>query len=390
MRSLGSFVAFLSVFLALYGLLHLYFFRKATRAWTAPPLWKIPLGLVLLLLLLAPVLVNLTGNAGMPAVSKWVARIGYVWMGGLFLFFAGHAALDAADGLLHLASRFLFPGLARIRPPERAGFLATCFAATGILIYGGTEAGRIRTETVIIPTEKLPPGVASFRVVQISDLHFGVMNGEELAAKIAAAVSGLKPDLLVSTGDLIDRGLHDRERVSHMLRTVTAPCGKYAVTGNHEFYAGLEGALAFTRAAGFTVLRNEAVTLDRMLTLAGVDDPAALAHGHVQARSEEEVLEGVPAERLTLLLKHQPRVKESSLGRFDLQLSGHTHNGQIFPFTFVIMLAYPYHRGLYSLPGHAYLYVSRGSGTWGPPVRFLSPPEVTLIEFRRPPGRDPK
>jgi hypothetical protein len=383
MRSFGAFIAFLAVFLTLYGLLHAYFFRKLTHAWAVPPLGKITLGLILLLLVLAPVLVNLTGNAAMPRVSKWIARIGYLWMGGIFLFFSIHLVLDAADGLIHLVSKFLSPGLATIRPTGRTGFLATCIAATGILIYGGMEAGRIRTETVIIRTEKLPPGVARLRVVQISDLHFGVTNGEELAAKIADVVAGLRPDLLVSTGDLIDRGLHEPERVSRILRGMNAPYGKYAVTGNHEFYAGLQGALAFTRSAGFTVLRNQAVHLEDMLTLVGVDDPSALMHGHIPVRREADLLKGILPGRLTLLLKHQPRVDEKSLGHFDLQLSGHTHNGQIFPFTFVIMLAFPYHQGLYPLPGNGRLYVSRGSGTWGPPIRFLSPPEVTLIEFRR-------
>jgi predicted MPP superfamily phosphohydrolase len=348
-----------------------------------PALGKLALGLILFFLVLAPVLVNLTGNAAMPRASKWIARIGYLWMGGIFLFFSVHLVLDAADGLIHLVSKFLSPGFATIRPTARTGFLATCTAATGILIYGGMEAGRIRTETVIIKTEKLPPGVARLRVVQISDLHFGVTNGEELAAKIAGVVAGLRPDLLVSTGDLIDRGLHEPERVSRILRGMNAPYGKYAVTGNHEFYAGLQGALAFTRSAGFTVLRNQAVHLEDVLALVGVDDPSALMHGHMPVRREEDLLKGILPGRLTLLLKHQPRVDGKSLGHFDLQLSGHTHNGQIFPFTFVIMLAFPYHQGLYSLPGNGRLYVNRGSGTWGPPIRFLSPPEVTLIEFRR-------
>ncbi|MBW1788414.1 MAG: metallophosphoesterase [Deltaproteobacteria bacterium] len=386
MRSLSAFLLFLAVFLSLYGLLHFYFYWKVAHAFVITPLWKVMLGFLLLLLLLAPILVHLSAHAGMDAGSKAIAYIGYLWMGSLFLFVSIHVAVDMADGLLYLASKFLATGLSKARPTALFGFVATCIAVMGVMLYGVMDAGRIRTEIITIETEKLPRRLPSLRVVQISDVHLSAISGRELAEKIAECITRLKPDLLLSTGDLVDRGLIDPGRTADLFRALDAPYGKYAVTGNHEFYAGLKEALSFTRDAGFRVLRNEAVTVAGAINLVGVDDPTARRYGMTAFPLEEDILKSIPGENLTLLLKHQPRVNKKSLGKFDLQLSGHTHGGQIFPFKLIVMLAFPYHQGFYELPGKSSLYVSRGTGTWGPPMRFLSPPEVTLIEFQRKTG----
>jgi predicted MPP superfamily phosphohydrolase len=383
MRSLSAFLLFLAVFLTLYGLMHFYFYWKLTHAFPLGPVAKALSALALLFLVAGPILVHLWERAGVDTAMEATAFIAYVWMGALFLFIAAHLVLDAAEGVRFLGSKTLFPGLSKVTLSGPLSFLTSCFVAGGITIFGAVEAGRIGTETICLPTGKLPPHMDSFRVVQISDLHLSVINGEGLASKVADVVKGLHPDLLVSTGDFIDRGLRDPDRVSAIFRELAAPYGKFAVTGNHEFYMGLREALAFTRAAGFTMLRNEWTTVAGAVNLVGVDDPASRQYGRFAKHSEEELLRAVPWGNLTLLLKHQPRVDKKSLGRFDLQLSGHTHDGQIFPFALVIRLIFPFHRGLYTLPGGAHLYVSRGTGTWGPPIRFLSPPEVTVFEFRR-------
>ena len=156
------------------------------------------------------------------------------------------------------------------------------------------------------------------------------------------------------------------------------------MTGNHEFYAGLAQALAFTTRAGFRVLRGEAVTMPGVMNVVGVDDPSGPGYGS-SSKGERELLSGEKNGMFTLFLKHRPSVGKESLGLFDLQLSGHLHGGQIFPFRYLTRLFYPFVEGLYRLPGGRSLYVSRGSGTWGPPIRFLAPPEVTIIDVKRAP-----
>ena len=166
-----------------------------------------------------------------------------------------------------------------------------------------------------------------------------------------------------------------------MLASITPKYGKFAITGNHEYYAGLDQALQFTEKAGFKILRGEALNVENIINIAGVDDPQAKAFSHYKEVSEKALLSGLPREYFTLLLKHRPFVDKDSIGLFDLQLSGHVHRGQIFPFSIVTGLYYKTQSGLNNLPGNSMLYVSRGSGTWGPPIRFLSPPEITVIDL---------
>jgi len=207
------------------------------------------------------------------------------------------------------------------------------------------------------------------------------------AEAIAELIRGADPDILVSTGDLVDAEINHLEGLAEIFGTIRPPLGKYAVTGNHEFYAGVGQALQFTRRAGFSILRGEAVTVGNILRIAGVDDPTAAALGEGAGRPEKEVLGGTASPMYTILLKHRPLLSDGSRGLFDLQLSGHTHKGQIFPFRYVVGRPFPLLSGLFPFGG-AYLYTSRGTGTWGPPMRFLSPPEVTVIDIERVPGQE--
>jgi predicted MPP superfamily phosphohydrolase len=157
--------------------------------------------------------------------------------------------------------------------------------------------------------------------------------------------------------------------------------GKFAVTGNHEYYAGIGRSLAFMHKAGFRVLRNEGVSIPARIRIAGVDDPAARRYGLSTGFSENALLARFPQQGFVLFLKHRPELDKDAVAYFDMQLSGHTHGGQIFPFTLVSRLFYPIGAGQHVLDGGSSLYVSRGSGTWGPPIRFLAPPEVTVVDL---------
>jgi hypothetical protein len=207
------------------------------------------------------------------------------------------------------------------------------------------------------------------------------MVGEERLKKITALVREAAPDILVSTGDLVDGQGDDFARYMESFRKIEPRYGKFAVTGNHEFYAGLDRSLSLTRGAGFTVLRGQGVTVGGMVNIAGVDDPVSRDPRTYREDQEETMLSGLPPGYFTVFLKHQPRVSRKTLDKFDVQLSGHTHKGQIFPFNFVTRLFFPKQGGFFSLSPRSSLYASRGTGTWGPPIRVLSPPEVTVIDL---------
>jgi predicted MPP superfamily phosphohydrolase len=191
-------------------------------------------------------------------------------------------------------------------------------------------------------------------------------------------VEDARPDLFVSTGDLVDSPYENLREYAEQFARVQAPLGKFGIPGNHEYYVGLDEARRFHRAAGFQFLRGESVDVSDRLRIACADDPTG---PFVQTSAMPDPLPGgEEANRpFVLLLKHRPAVRDDSLGRFDLQLSGHTHGGQIFPFNLFVGMVYRYDRGFFDLPKGSQLYVSRGTGTWGPPMRLGSPPEVTLI-----------
>ncbi len=383
MRTLISFILFLTVFFTLYGSLHYYLYRKLMRALTVTSPYNALILVFFLLMLLAPVLVNILARQGNHFLATYLGYVGYTWMGALFLFFSIHLLIDIYQGIVYLLSKSSLQVITALNPGNKVSFLFAVLLSMGIIIYGSFEARNFKTETVALTTRKLPPGVNSLRIVQISDIHFSVINGVSMARRIVERINGLEPHIIISTGDLTDRGLNEKEKVEKLFRGLKAPFGKYAVAGNHEFYTGINEAIEFTEKAGFKMLRNEGIQVADLVNIVGVDDPAAKRFGIDTNVPESEMLGKFSNDRLTILLKHRPLIGEGSQGLFDLQLSGHLHKGQIFPFSLITSLLFPYHDGLFKLKGHSYLYVSRGTGTWGPPVRFLSRPEITVIEFQR-------
>jgi predicted MPP superfamily phosphohydrolase len=372
---------FMLTFFTIYGGTHAYVFLKTKAALQFGLRAGVPLGAFMLAMVLAPVIVRVAENQGLELTARVMSYVGYVWLGLLFMFFSASLAVDAVRGVLYLAGLAARSDLLALMPSARAVFfsvLAYSLVASG---YGYFEARNIRVERLRIESPKLKEDM---KIVQISDVHLGLVVRGERLAMILDKVRAEEPDVLVSTGDLVDGQINSLPGLAETLDGIRPRYGKYAVTGNHEFYAGLRQALAFTERAGFRVLRGEAVAVGGAVNIAGVDDHADNRFRDSKTVPEAEVLSDLPRDRFTVLLKHRPLAEKGSQGLFDLQLSGHTHSGQLFPFRWLTRLFYPYVSGLHGLPGGSKIYISRGSGTWGPPVRFLSPPEVTVIELLRP------
>lgn len=374
---------FLATFFLTYGGTHLYFYLKVRRAFGFGAAAAISLALFLVLMVLAPILVRVAEREGLEQTARLLAWTGYSWMGFLFLFFSCSLAFDLWHQALRLAELVSRRELAALRLSPAGAFGVA--AAFGLLAagYSAFEARTIRTERITVRTPKLPPGVPKLTVVQVSDIHLGLIVRQERVGRMLEAVRRADPDLLVSTGDFVDGQVNDIGPLVEMFAAIRPRYGKYAVTGNHEYYVGLGQALDFTRRAGFRVLRGEGETVAGILNLAGVDDPAGKPLGDFRGADERRLLALLPRDRFTLFLKHRPRVDTAALGLFDLQLSGHIHGGQLFPFGLLVRFSYPFMDGFHRLAGGSTLYVSRGTGTWGPPLRFLAPPEVTVIEIVR-------
>jgi len=374
-------ILFLLSFFLLYGGIHLFFYVRLKAAFPMTPWVHAAVAVSLLFLLISPILVRLSEREGYEGAACFLSYLGYSWMGLIFLFFVVSLCLDLYRFAVWMNSEIGGFELNHLYPSALILFLAPLLISISVNIYGYFEALNIRTEHLVIKTAKIPKNIEKLRIVQISDVHVGMIVRDGRLERMMEAVKKAAPDILVSTGDLVDGQIDNIYGSLQLLKDIQAKYGKYAVTGNHEFYAGLDQALDFTRRAGFTVLRGEGINIAGMINIVGVDDPAGKRMGNYRGIQESKIIADLPGRTYTLLLKHQPIVDPAALGAFNLQLSGHTHRGQIFPFSMVTGFVFPLQSGSFQLPEGSRLYVSRGTGTWGPPMRFLSPPEITIIDL---------
>ena len=370
---------FLAVFFMLYAGMHGYAFIKAGAAFAFGAAANIALVLFMLVMLFMPFIIHNLEKYGFDTAARPAAFAGYTWMGVLFLFCSAAAPIDCYRFAIDALGFFSKRDYEHMSVSDYHLFMTALIISLLIAVYGYFEANSVRTERIVVRTPKISRELGLIRIVQISDVHLGLIVREDRLGRILAVVKKAGPDMLVSTGDLVDGQISRRNGLAAMLQEITPRYGKFAVTGNHEFYAGIEQSLNFTKEAGFTMLRGNAAS--GPITVAGVDDPTAKAFGLSPAISEKTLLQKLTGNAFILLLKHRPLVDKNSNGLFDLQISGHVHKGQIFPFSILTKIYYTVDAGYKKLPGKAHLYVSRGSGTWGPPIRFLAPPEVTIIDL---------
>lgn len=310
-----------------------------------------------------------------------MALFAFSWMGYVFIFFFVSIAVDAGAMLIH---GIKLGRLAMVLDsPQRTIWMLLLTLV--IAVQGFWSARQVNIERVNLASDKLNQAL---RVVQISDLHLGMLTSINHLHRLVMSINNLEPDIIVSTGDLVDMGLDHRQDMLQEISRLKAKFGKYAVYGNHEALAGLQSSREFIQAAGFILLSGRVVNVDKIINIAGVDDPMVKRTAEPGAVNEADMLKQHANGHYTLLLKHQPVIDQGSVGWFDLQLSGHVHGGQIFPFGFLTWLTYRTTMGLSKVGRQSWLYVSRGTGTWGPPMRVLAPPEISVFELR-PSQHDP-
>lgn len=359
-----------------YVLIQVYAVWRAYDGLALPP-YAVPLlALWVALMTFALPILWAVERRGWHLAAEVVAWIGYGWMGFVFLFFWIALGLDLLGILVSAVAAS--PAVESDTTSNVLRSFPLAFAVTlAVFIYGFVDARRLRVERVHIATPKLSARHGVFRAAIISDVHLGVVVGARRLRRIVDQLRRLDPDVVISLGDLVDGQADRLGPFAPLLAGLRPRHGKFAVTGNHEYYVGLAHALNFHRHAGFAVLRANAVDVTDEISIAGVDDPT----GPPVHCDERGALGSAARGRFKILLKHRPDIDPHAAEMFDLQLSGHVHKGQIFPFVFLVRLMYPIRTGLTRLAQGSWLYISRGTGTWGPPIRVGAPPEITLIEL---------
>lgn len=278
--------------------------------------------------------------------------------------------------------------------PERRQALAR--GAAAVTAIGATATASVSVanalappdlERIDVPIKGLPAALDGFTIAQLSDIHVGPTIGVELMRSLVDRVNALTPDLVAVTGDLVDGTVARLREHTAPLADLKSRHGTYFVTGNHEYYSGADAWIAELRRLGLTVLRNERVELNHdgaILDVLGTDDLRAKGFGGDHGHDLEKAAAGRDPRRTSLLLAHQPKaIHDAAKHEIDLMICGHTHGGQLFPANILVKLIQPYVRGLHAHTDRTWIYVHKGSGYWGPPMRLAANAEIALLTLRR-------
>lgn len=369
---------------ALYFIGNFYLYSWATRL--TQPSAKLRKGVLLSLILFLALfpITKIWGRHNFNSFNQLLTLFSSVWMGLTLLFIL----LALGSDVFHLLWRRLsFPwAISWPRSLSYRRLLVVGIGLGGIALggYAFWEARNIEITRIEIPLRHLPPDLDGLSIVQISDVHYGMLQENGRLSDIVSQVNGLHPDLVVITGDLVDEAVSHMEEMKVPLANLKSRLGVMAIMGNHEFFAGVDRAETIMRRAGIQVLRNEIKVLPGGLQILGVDDPTVYRRMGLTLPDFDGLVKRLDPEKPSILLYHQPlHFEEVAASGMGLQLSGHVHGPQLLPMVPFARLFYSHLRGL-SHVGESYLYVSRGVGTGGPPMRLGSPPELVYIRLRSP------
>lgn len=329
-----------------------------------------------------------TGTSIDPAVAQWFAWPGYLWLAVFFYLVLVLLVLEIPRLALRRWVRAdetdPRPGLSRRTLLTRGTAVAAGTVAVGITGYGVSVAMGPPTVThVPMRVRRLDPRLTGFRIALISDVHIGPIIGRSYVQRIVDLVNDQQPDLVAIAGDLVDGTVDDLADAAAPIAGLRSTHGTFFVTGNHEYYAGYRRWVDHLPRLGVRALRNEHVDIRRdgaAFQLAGINDHTA--YQFQDPGDIEAAVRGRDPEQALVMLAHQPRdVDAAARHGVDLLLAGHTHGGQLSPFEMLVDLQQGAVAGAYTV-GETRMYVTRGAGFWGPPVRVGAPPDISVVELR--------
>lgn len=371
--------SFFIIFTLVLCSIHAYLFFKLRNLFSGAPA-QLGLLLFLLAMLALTLLRRRAVYEYLPDFMPWVI---YTWLGFAMIAFGCYLAVDVARVLLLIVKFITGLNAGALLAPRLSAPL-TLLAVLGFCAYGMYEARDVEIKHLTIPSAKLALGSERVRIVALSDLHIGETLGLRDLEKWATMVKEQNPDIVVIAGDLIDADMSSRDDEARALRAMLGRFGGYAVHGNHEVYSGLNNARSFVRRSGFVLLENKSTVSDG-INIVGIDDPQVANFGGGSRPDVVKVLESVDQDKFTLLLKHQPIFQKGEVGLFDLQISGHTHGGQLWPNKYITQKIFGFHQGLTRMEAEngatSLLYLMNGTGYWGPPMRLGARPDIIVLDI---------
>lgn len=314
-------------------------------------------------------------------VSDVFVWIGSFWLAAMLYFFLTIVLLDIARIINHFFPFFSLLTKDYLKLKQIVAL--TTLSIVGITItLGYFNASYPRIKQLELDIAKTC-SIRSLKIVMASDIHLGTIIGSKRFCKIVKKINTLEPDLVLLPGDIVDEDLGPviKENLGEALKSIKSKYGIYAITGNHEYIGGVEAAYLYMSNHNVEVLRDSAVQVNNCLYLVGREDRSINQFAGKKRKSLAELLDKVDINKPIILMDHQPfQLNEASENKVDLQLSGHTHHGQLWPFNYITKAIYQLSWGYLKL-GNTHFYVSSGAGTWGPPVRTGNHPEIVQIKL---------
>ncbi|MGO9481844.1 MAG: metallophosphoesterase [Candidatus Kryptoniota bacterium] len=372
-------VSIVTAILAIYGSANYYICIRGLHALRPIGTFRAVYIIVFIFVAISYIASVFLERADIIVLGKPLSWIGSFWLGAFVYFLLIVAAID----LLRLINHFLefFPVFITSNPARSAfaAAIVTISLVTILLVYGFVNAHIIRVRTLDISIPKETFKRKTLNIVMASDIHLSSIIGRSRVKSIVEKINSLSPDLVLLPGDIVDGDLNPviHQNLGECLRQIRAPLGVYAITGNHEYIGGVEKACKYIRDHGVTILRDTSVFVDGSFYIVGREDLSDR-----KRRSLKELMENVDIRYPVILMDHQPfHLEDAAANGVDLQLSGHTHHGQLWPFNYITDMVYELAYG-YLVKGSTHIYVSSGVGTWGPPLRIGADPEIVSIRLR--------
>lgn len=315
--------------------------------------------------------------------SDIVIKIGSMWLGAMVYLIILFLLFDIV--------RLIYPLLgvsstlsSRANPQLTFKISIGIYLTTALILFGGyINALYPRVNHLIINTNKSILVHSKLKIAAASDIHLGTIIANGRLERFVRMMNAQQPHIILLAGDIFDEDLGPvlKNDMGKLLSQLKAPLGVYAVTGNHEFIGGVDQAVDYLKNHGIQVLRDTAISVNEILNIVGRDDRQAKVMRGIIRKPLPDLVEKIDRKKFTILLDHQPyKLKEAVENGIDLQISGHTHHGQVFPFNFITRAIFEVSHGLKKIE-NTYFYVSTGYGTWGPPVRVGNRPEIVVIEI---------
>ncbi|HZL11761.1 MAG TPA: metallophosphoesterase [Prolixibacteraceae bacterium] len=378
MRSI-TFLIFFSIVLIVYSSVNYYLFVRGLQVFSLSQPMKRWYVVIFWTVVSMFIVGNVLERTATSAFSEWIYRIGAFWLAFMLYLFIAMVLIDFVRIINHF-----FHFLPSFSPIMRFRLGLSVFSLVSLIVIGGyINALCIKVKEIPLTIHKKVSGSPEVKILMASDIHLGALIGESREKRLLDIIRNQKPDLVLLCGDLVDGEIAPvlRKNLGRHIQEIDTPYGVYAILGNHEYIGGIEKTLPYLKSINIRVLIDETLTLPNGIQLVGRNDRSG-KNINGGLKSLDELLSGLDLDKPVIVMNHQPfNLDEVARANVDLHLSGHTHDGQLWPFNYMTEAIFELSWGLMK-KGNTNFYVSSGFGSWGPPVRTGNRPEVVVFNLK--------